>query len=156
MSPAVLQNAGVNSSSQGGDYGAGAAPNEALQRAFNQGAEYAAEQLRQQQVEQEAGRRQQLLEDLEASNAEAARKLRERTDTLQKREYRAPAQPLACKDERQATLLCFRETRGAEPGEIVTKCQQVAEELERCAAMVRAASTSKIVAGVLESTSAQQ
>ena len=54
-------------------------------------------------------------------------------------------------EERQAALVCFRETRGQSPGEIVSKCQQVADELERCSVLVREAALSKIVAGSLES-----
>ena len=56
---------------------------------------------------------------------------------------------LACKEEREAALACFRETKGKAPGEIVFKCQQVTDDLDRCAALVREAAVSKIVAGSL-------
>ena len=56
---------------------------------------------------------------------------------------------LACKEERQAALACFRESKGNAPGEIVLKCQQAADDLDRCATLVREAAVSKIVAGSL-------
>lgn len=56
---------------------------------------------------------------------------------------------LACKEERQAAIVCFRESKGDAPGDIVRKCQQVTDDLERCAALVREAAVSKIVAGSL-------
>ena len=64
---------------------------------------------------------------------------------------RAPVKPLACKEEREAALLCYREARGASAGEVVTRCQVVADELDKCAALVRDAAMSKIVSGALNS-----
>lgn len=64
---------------------------------------------------------------------------------------RAPVKALACKEERQTALLCFQEAQGGAPGEIVQKCQQAADDLERCAALVREAAMSKIVAGSIKS-----
>ena len=63
---------------------------------------------------------------------------------------RAPVTTLACKEERQAALACFRESKGNAPGEIVLKCQQVTDDLDRCAALVREAAVSKIVSGSLK------
>ena len=125
--------------------------NAALQQAFQQGAEYAAQQIAEQQAEQQQavsqlGSQQQL-----EANDEQERKLRERIEALQRREYRAPVQPLACKDERAAALACFRGVEGASPGEVVTQCQKMTEELDKCAALLRDASMAKILPGTLKS-----
>ena len=61
--------------------------------------------------------------------------------------HRAPVKPLACKEEREAALACYRQSRGGAPGDIVANCAQVSDELEKCAALVREAAMSKIVAG---------
>ena len=58
--------------------------------------------------------------------------------------------PMACKEEREAALTCYRETRGRSAGEVVTACQQVAADLDKCATLVREAAMVKIVAGALD------
>ena len=88
MTPAVMANAGV---APNGD--AQAAPNELLQRAFQQGVEYAQQQQAQLQNDANASASTRRLDDLEQANAEQARLLRERTEALQKREYRSASQP---------------------------------------------------------------
>ena len=69
------------------------------------------------------------------------RMVRERTEALKSREYRAPMQAFACKEEREAALLCHREKRG-----VPAACQQVTDDLEKCAALVRKAAMVKITA----------
>ena len=64
---------------------------------------------------------------------------------------RAPVKPLACKEEREAALICYRGARGGAPGDVVLQCQKVADELDKCAALVREAAMSKIVSGALKS-----
>ena len=181
MTPAVLEQAGVNPHNQGAATAMGGTPNDALQRAFQQGVDYAHQQYEQAAADQETVARQQRVEALEEASIEQARALRERTEALQKREYRcehlspadfarssslpgartptsllyvslcrAPVTALACKEERQAALMCFRESKGMASGEVVLKCQQAADDLERCASLVREAAMSKIVAGSLD------
>ena len=149
MTPALLESVGVNPNGSQSEQTAVA--NEQLQYAFQQGVEYAQRQLAQQQVQMTGAAREQRTIDLKTENEEREAMLRERIDALQKREYRAPVKALACKEEREAALSCFREVRGATAGEIVTKCQQVTDDLERCAILVREAAMSKIVAGSLKS-----
>ena len=144
MTPAVLEKAGVaqNVEPSGGG-------NEMLQQAFQQGAEYAAQQIAQQQAEMAnlsvAG---QAAAQHEA-NEEYQRKLSARIEELQKREYRAPVKPLQCKEEREAALACYKSTKGKTPGEVYFACQQAADDLDKCAALVREAAMSKIVKGAL-------
>ena len=120
-----------------------------LQQAFQQGAEYAAQQIAQQQAEMAnlsvAG---QAAAQHEA-NEEYQRKLSARIEELQKREYRAPVKPLQCKEEREAALACYKSTKGKTPGEVYFACQQAADDLDKCAALVREAAMSKIVKGAL-------
>ena len=150
-----------------------------LQRAFDQGREYAAQQLAQKMAE-ESETRQQQLDGMTRSNEAHEAELRVRIEELQRREYRcasrrdgpaaarsttpvlishrfcgaphrrrAPVTPLGCKEEREAALLCYKSVRGAKPGEIVTQCQQVTDELDKCAALVREAAMSKIIKGAV-------
>ena len=56
-------------------------------------------------------------------------------------------QALACKDERQAALECYKASQGGSAGDVARACQQVVEDLDRCAVLVREAAMSKIVAG---------
>ena len=149
FTPAVLEKAGATGGAEGA---APAAPtNEALQQAFQQGIEHAQQQLAQQLAAQEAEARAQQLEAMQDANAESDRILRERIEALQRREYRAPVKPLGCKEEREAALACYREVRGKGSGEIVTTCQQAADDLEKCAALIREAAMVKIVKGSLKS-----
>ena len=85
------------------------------------------------------------------ANDEHEARLRERIEALQRREYRAPVKPLACNEEREAALLCYRGAKGKQPGDIVLGGQKAVDDLDRCAALLRDASMSKIVKGVLES-----
>ena len=80
MTPAIVEQAGA-----GQDGATPAVSNQALQLAFQQGADHAREQMAD---EQQTVTRQQRLEELEHLNQEQARVLRERTEELQKREYR--------------------------------------------------------------------
>ena len=73
--------------------------------------------------------------------------VRERIEALQQREYRAPVTTLACKEEREAALACYRGAKGGTPGDIVMQCARVTDALDKCAAVVRDASMSKIIAG---------
>ena len=84
------------------------------------------------------------------ANEAQAVDLRARIEALQKREYRAPVMPMACKEEREAALLCYQRTRGAAAGEVAFACQQAADDLERCASLVREAAMVKIAAGSLQ------
>ena len=36
-----------------------------------------------------------------------------------------------CKDEREATLACYRNTHGGAPGDVALQCQKVAQELDK-------------------------
>ena len=83
------------------------------------------------------------------ANEEYQRKLSARIEELQKREYRAPVKPLQCKEEREAALACYKSTKGKTPGEVYFACQQAADDLDKCAALVREAAMSKIVKGAL-------
>ena len=64
---------------------------------------------------------------------------------MQRREYRAPVKPLACKEEREAALACYRSSKGAPPGSVVFACQQAARDLDKCATLMREASLAKLV-----------
>ena len=145
VSNALLEKTGAASG------GAQGVANPTLQQAFEQGAEYAAQAIAQQQAEQHAASRQEQLDAMQNANEQHERVLRERIEELQRREYRAPIKPLACKEEREAALACYRGARGGKPGEIVTQCQQVTDELDKCAALVRDAAMSKIIAGSMQS-----
>ena len=70
-------------------------------------------------------------------------------EALQKREYRAPIQPMGCKDEREAVTLCYRANKGKAAGQIVVNCEQVVRDLDLCANLVRKAAMAKIVPGSL-------
>lgn len=129
----------------GGGDGQPASPE--LQRAFEQGAEFAAQQIAQQQSGQISASNQQQIEAMQAANDEHEKLLRERIEALQRREYRAPVTTLACKEEREAALACYRGAKGGQPGDIVMQCARVTDELDKCAAIVRDASMSKIIAG---------
>lgn len=54
--------------------------------------------------------------------------------------------PLSCTEQRQSVLVCYRNTvgRGAPPGVVVEQCQQVVDDLEKCAVLVREAALAKI------------
>jgi len=116
---------------------------ELLQRAFQQGMEYAL----QHQNEQQEAQRLSALEAQQKANEQQESALRERIEALQQREYRAPAQPMGCMEERQATLVCYRTMRGAPAGEVVSKCQKAVDDLERCAVLVREAALVNIAVG---------
>ena len=79
MTPAVMEQANP------GRQDTTAASNQALQLAFQQGVDHAREEMA---TGQDAATRQQRLEELEHLNQEQARLLHERTEELQKREYR--------------------------------------------------------------------
>lgn len=61
----------------------------------------------------------------------------------------APVMPMACKEEREAAILCFKANSGRTPGEVYFACEQVTADLDKCAALVREAAMSKVVAGSL-------
>ena len=81
-----MEKAGITGQQQ--PTSAGTAPsevtNDLLQRAFQQGVDYAS----QQQAEIDAALRQQRLEELQQANEEQEKILRERTEALRRREYR--------------------------------------------------------------------
>jgi len=144
MTPALLQSSGVT-----GEHAQAKAEqtydrDELARQAFQQGAEYAAQQLMQQQAELEAQARQQQLEASRQANEEQEVQLRGRIEELHKREYRAPIQPMGCKEEREAALECYRASRGAPPGSVVFACQQAARDLDKCATLMREASLAKL------------
>ena len=70
-------------------------------------------------------------------------------DALHKREYMAPAQPMACKAEREAALACYKAHEKRSPGDAFFACEAVVRELDECANLVRLAAVSKIVPGSL-------
>ena len=119
---------------------------EMMQQAYQQGVEHA----RREYEEEQRQARKLEIEALQRANDAQERVLQERIEALQKREYRAPALPMACKEEREAALRCYRETRGGDAGQVVSRCHQVAEDLDKCATLVREAAMSKIVANVLK------
>ena len=119
------------------------------QQAFQQGMEYAARQLSQTQVAREASRQQDDLAALEMANDEKQRKLAATIDALHEREYRPPMQPMACAEERQNLLECYRTHRDAPAGEIVSECDRAVRALDQCALYVRQAAMAKIVPGSL-------
>ena len=123
-----------------------------LQRAFEHGAQYAAEQIAQRQAEAASASLQQTRDALKRANEEQEHMLRERIEALQLREYRAPVKPLSCKEERETALACYRGARvaNAKPGETALACERVATELDRCAILVREAAMTKIVANALQ------
>jgi hypothetical protein len=147
MTPALLENAGVGAGRTEGAAPADADRSEQLQRAFEQGVEYAQQQMQQQQAESDSAVREQQLGSQQQDNDERSRALASRIDELQQREYRAPMKPMACKEERSAMLACYKTTQGAPPGEVVCACQAAAEELEKCAALARQAALAKVVPG---------
>jgi hypothetical protein len=102
------------------------------------------------QAEQVAAQRQESLDAQQAANAAQERELRNRIEALQRREYRAPANPMGCKDERFATLACYRSTRGSPPGVIVDRCQQAVDDLEKCAALLREAALANITSEAIK------
>ena len=62
--------------------------NEMLQRAFDQGREYAAQQLAAQQAEQDTLNRREHMDALSRANEEQAKDLQQRIEALHRREYR--------------------------------------------------------------------
>ena len=96
------------------------------------------------QAEQIAAQRQESLNAQQAANESQERELRKRIEALQRREYRAPANQMGCKEERFATLACYRSTRGSPPGVIVDRCQQAVDDLEKCASLLREAALANI------------
>ncbi|KAL1496611.1 hypothetical protein AB1Y20_014215 [Prymnesium parvum] len=142
MTPELLNSSGVNTSSKAD--AASYERDELARQAFQQGAEYAAQQLLQQQAELEAEAREQQLKAMQYMNDQQEELLRVRIEELHKREYRAPIQPMGCTDERKAALECLQSSRGAPPGQVVRACQQVARDLDKCAVLMREASLAKI------------
>ena len=63
---------------------------------------------------------------------------------------RAPVKALACKEERQAALECYKATREGSAGEVARACQRIVDDLDLCATRVREAAMVKIVAGSIE------
>jgi len=144
MTPALLQStgaqpAGAHTAQEGADD-----RSEIVRQAFQQGAEYAAGQLMQQQASLEAQQRQDELEYKKRENEQGERLLRERIEELHAREYRAPVQPMGCKEEREAALECYRNARGVPAGEVVFTCQRAVRDLDKCASLMREASLAKI------------
>jgi muramoyltetrapeptide carboxypeptidase LdcA involved in peptidoglycan recycling len=88
MTAAVQQQAGAGGQAASSVAAPNEAPNEVLQRAFQQGVDYATQQLAQQQAALDASSRQQRLGDLQHTNEDQERELRERTEALRRREYR--------------------------------------------------------------------
>ena len=68
--------------------------NEMLRKAFQQGAEYAMQQMATQQAEEQAAAARVRMEALSRSNEDQAAELRERIDKLQQREYRCDCSSL--------------------------------------------------------------
>ena len=122
---------------------------ELLQRAFQQGAEYAL----QQQAEEQAEERRKQLDGQVRANEGRERALRARIEALKEREYRAPVVPIGtiCKDERAMAIDCYRAVRGAPPGEVVAQCQATVDALEKCATLVREAALANIGKDTLKS-----
>jgi hypothetical protein len=83
MSNAILEKTGVS-----GDAGPNASENEALKRAFEQGAEYATQQIAQMQTEQAAATAHEEGVSLQKANEQNEQLVRERIEALQRREYR--------------------------------------------------------------------
>ena len=50
---------------------------------------------------------------------------------------RAPVKALACKEERQAALECYKATREGSAGEVARACQRIVDDLDLCATRVR-------------------
>lgn len=44
-------------------------------------------------------------------------------------------------------LACYKRTHGAQPGDVVVSCQSAAEQLDKCATLVREAALATIVDG---------
>ena len=120
--------------------------NEMLQRAFQEGADYAAAQHAQQQ----APERENILAQLAEQNEGKMQALATRIEELKNREYRPPSAPMGCKEEREAVLHCYRANR-ATSSELVYACSRVVQDLDKCATAVRGATMAKIVPGSLQS-----
>ena len=120
--------------------------NEMLQRAFQEGADYAAAQL----VQRQAPERENILAQLAEQNEGKMQALAARIEELKNREYRPPSAPMGCKEEREAVLQCYRANR-ASSSELVYACSRVVQDLDKCATAVRGATMAKIVPGSLQS-----
>jgi len=149
MTPALLQSTGTHPSQGHTAQETVDDRSEIVRQAFQQGAEYAAGQMMQQQASLEAQQRQDELEYKKRDNEQRERLLRERIEELHAREYRAPVQPMGCKEERDAALDCYRNARGVPPGEVVFACQRAVRDLDKCASLMREASLAKIASSTL-------
>ena len=149
MTPGLMQNAGVGKEAP--TSGETAVSSDDLQRAFQQGAEYATQQLMQQQAGRESELREKHLEMLGDSNDRQEGLLRERIEALHKREYRPPVQPMGCTEERDAVLACYRSARGAPPGDVLSACQRSVSDLDKCSVLLREAAVAKVVPQSLSS-----
>jgi hypothetical protein len=153
VSHSLMESSGAPAAAAGGGGAASnLAPDEAdalRQQAFQQGMEYAARQLSESHVATEATRQQHDLVALEASNEDKQRQLTATIDALHAREYRPPMQPMACAEERQGMLECYRAHRDAPAGELVVECDAAVRALDKCALYVRQAAMAKIAPGSL-------
>lgn len=114
---------------------------ELLRHAFEQGVQYATQELAQQR-QQEAHKEQMASAD--ATNDDKQRALTAAIDALHAREYRPPMQPMGCKEEREAVLQCYRALSGAPAGELVAQCDQAVRSLDKCANAARQAAMGKV------------
>jgi len=106
MTPALIESTGA---ATGGVAAAGAAgssdvQNEMLQRAYNEGAQAAAQHYAQQQ----SAERESIIKQTEEQNEKKKEALAVRIEELRNREYRAPSAPMGCKEEREAVMACYR------------------------------------------------
>lgn len=143
VSPSLMQSSKGDSETIENNAATPVPSNEMLQRAFQQGAEHAAQHFAQQQVEQ----KQEKLAAMQRANEESGASLAEKIEALHKREYRAPVGTMACQDERDAVLMCYRKTHGLAAGEVVFTCHQAVRDLDLCATLVREAAMAKISSG---------
>uniref|UniRef100_A0A7S0J8I3 Uncharacterized protein n=1 Tax=Calcidiscus leptoporus TaxID=127549 RepID=A0A7S0J8I3_9EUKA len=97
----------------------------------------------------EAEQRQAQLSAVQAEGVRREHALAAAIDALHKREYMAPAQPMACKEEREAALECYKRFQSASSGDVVFACENAVRELDKCANLVRLAAVAKIVPGSL-------
>jgi len=151
VSPGLLQAAGETSANleNARVQAAEAEGNELLQNAFRQGVEYAKEEFKKQQEAEAAAQREQQLAQMRATEDDKEKALHAAVEALQKRKYRAPVQPLLCKDERESVVQCYRAHRDGSKGDLVFACEKAVRTLDECSNAVRLAAQAKIVPGSL-------
>lgn len=150
MSPALLESPVAGAAAlKSQSYEARDSLQQQLNQAFQQGQEFAKQQLEQEQADAKVKIAHEHAVAVTLSSEVEKAALRDRVEALHKREYRAPLRSMQCVTERQAVLDCYRSAAKKTAGDTFFQCEKVVGDLDKCATIVREATVVKIVAGPL-------